>query len=212
MSEEPTISASGERLYQRLLPIMQQDAEFGWFGRFLCGAIADGMLQGLDDIVLGSEIDGVLYGPWCTVFDPNVCPGPWLPWCASVYGAFSPGVSPEEQRTRLIELPQQKRGSVEAMEAAAKLTLTGSKTIEIIERPDGMAYQILATTMLSETPDEEATLNALLSQKAAGLKLIYTCTEFWLVAELELFEEGKDFLEFEAAFASVHTLEIHGVI
>ena len=210
---EPAISASGERLYQRLAPIMQQDEDYDWFGRYLCGALMDGMLQGFDDIVLGSEIDGVLYGPWCVIAVPKVCPAAWLPWCGSIYGVrLTPGLMVEEQRTLIEELPPQKRGSVAAMEAAAKLTLTGAKTIEIIEQVEGFAYQMLATTVAAQTPDEGLTLTALLSQKPGGVKLIYSAITYWLVAELELTYKGKDVHELETAFASVHAIETHGVI
>jgi hypothetical protein len=210
---EPAISTSGERLYSRLLPIFQQDEDYGWFGRYLCGAIMDGTLQGLDDIVLGSEIDGVLYPPWVIVFVPAVCPDSWLPWSASVYGVtLTPGISAEAQRAEIEELPPQKRGGVEAMETAGKRTLTGSKTLNIFEQPNGLSYQMVAVSTPAQTPSEQATLNALLSQKAGGIKLTYVVTADWLVIELEQAYKGKDVHELEAAFASVHAVETHGVI
>lgn len=189
-AEGPDLSPSGERLYQRLLPIMQKDEECGWFGRYLCGALMDGMLQGFDDVVLGSEIDGVLYGPWCVVAVPSVCPDAWLPWQASIYGVtLTPGVGPEEQRATIEELPPQKRGGIEAMEAAVKPTLIGSGTAEapeftlkLVQRPEGKAYRINGLVTPTPSSTQKAAIEAaLLTQKPGGVKLVMS----WSAPEWE---------------------------
>jgi hypothetical protein len=181
MSAEPAISASGELLYQRLLPIMQQDEDQDWFGRYLCDAVMVGMLQGFDQVVLGSVIDGVLYGPWCVVADPAVCPDEWLPWEADLYGVtLTPGVSAEVQRATIEELPPQKRGGIEAMYKAAAPTLIGGGTaeepeykLELVERPAGKAYAIFGNVSPEPptTAEKETIEAALLTQKAGGIKL-----------------------------------------
>jgi hypothetical protein len=208
MSAEPVISPSGERLYQRLLPIMQQDEDYDWFGRYLCGALMDGMLQGFDDIVLGSEIDGVLYGPWCIIAVPKVCPAAWLPWEASIYGVtLSPGTTAEAQRQTIEELPPQKRGGIEAMYKAAAPTLIGTGTAEapeftmtLIERPAGVAYKIVGNTFPEQTKQqEEATIAALTTQKPGGVKLAYSSgTPLWETATLEWDKVGTT-VEWSAA-------------
>ena len=206
--EEPTITASGERLYKRTLPLWSQDQEQEWFGRYFCQA-AMAMLQELDVIVT----DTPTHPGWCILADPLEAPAQWLPWTAQLFGVVPPpDADTEEERAIIEELPPQKRGGVEAMKAAAKLTLSGTKTVDIIEQVDGFAYRMLATTLPAETPDEAMTLNALLSQKPGGVKLIYICTAYWLVAEVEEAYAGKDVHEFEAAFATVHAVETHGVI
>jgi hypothetical protein len=195
MSAEPAISASGELLYQRLLPIMQQDEDQDWFGRYLCDATMQGMLQGFDQVVLGSEIDGVLYGPWCVVTDPAVCPDEWLPWEADLYGVtLTPGVSAEVQRETIEELPPQKRGGIEAMEAAVKPALIGSGTgeapeftIKLIERGGGSAYRIYGlVTPEPSSAQKSAIETALLTQKAGGIKLVMSWSAVeWEEATLE---------------------------
>ncbi len=196
MSEpEPAISESGERLYQRVLPIMGSDEENGWFGRYLCAALMDGCFQGFDDIVLGSEIDGVLYGPWCIVAVPAVCPDAWLPWEASIYGVdLPPGASPVVQRATIKELGPQKRGGIEAMAIAAAPALVGDGTTEapefnltLVERPEGKAYRTLAlVTPEPTTEQKEAIEAALLTQKAGGIKLIMSWSApMWEDATLE---------------------------
>jgi hypothetical protein len=180
MSSAPAISESGERLYQRVRPIMGSDEENGWFGRYLCAALMDGMLQGFDTIVLGSEVDGVLYGPWCIVAVPSVCPAAWLPWLASIYGVpLSPGSSVAVQRTTIAELGPQKRGSINAMYAAAADALIGSGTAEapefsltLIERPGGKAYRINGYVSPEPSTAQKVEIEtALLTQKAGGVKL-----------------------------------------
>jgi hypothetical protein len=178
--EEPVITASGERFYQRVLPLMGEDAENGWFGRFFCDAIAS-MMQGLDDIVLDQTINGVEYPGWCTIAAPAVCPDAWLPWCGSIYGVpLPPGISASEQRAIIQELPPQKRGGIEAMRKAAEASypVGGGFKITLTERAAGKAYAINAHTTPEQTaPEEAVTLAALLSQKPGGMKLIYTSAD-----------------------------------
>jgi hypothetical protein len=176
MSEpEPEISASGELLYQRVLPLMQQDEENGWFGRYLSDAIM-GMLQGLDQIAFGDAE----HGPWCIVADPTVCPELWLPWNASIYGVeLSPGVGAAVERETIEELPPQKRGGIEAMAKAAAPALIGGGTaeapefvLELVERPGGKAYAIFGNVFPEpSSAQKEAIEAALLTQKAGGIKL-----------------------------------------
>lgn len=202
---EPAISASGELLYRRVTPLMEHDETYGWFGRYLCDALM-GMLQGLDQIVLDQTINGMDYPGWCTLASPSVCPDDWLDWCASLYGVtLSPGISAAAKRATIEDLPPQKRGGIGSMARAAEATLTGTKHIALVERAAGHAYRIVASTRTSETPSEEATLAALLGQKPAGVKLIYTTSERaeWAVATKEWTEVAPT-----VEWASVATGEV----
>jgi hypothetical protein len=183
MTEPPVITPSGERLYRRVSPLYTGDEETGWFGMHYSDALM-AMLQGLDQIVL----DTATHPGWCTLLDPAVCPKPWLPWCGQIYGVtLPPNADEAEDRATIGELPPQKRGGVAAMIAAATPTLTGLKEIHIEEQAEGHAYRLIVTTAPAETPSEQATLNALLSQKAGGLKLIYivTASPLWDEATLD---------------------------
>lgn len=185
----PVISASGERLYQRVLPIVepngepptQPNGEPDWFGRYLCAALMDGMLQGLDQVVFGDAE----HGPWCVIADPEVCPDPWLPWDASIYGVtLSPGTSAAVQRATIEELPPQKRGGIEAMAKAAAPELIGSGSAEapefsliLFERPAGKAYAINGYATPEPSAGQKAAIEAaLITQKAGGLKLTMSWT------------------------------------
>jgi len=197
MSVEPAISSSGELLYQRVLPIMGADEDNDWFGRYLSAAIMDGMLQGLDQVVLGTAT----HPPWCVIADPKVCPAAWLPWCGWLYGVeLPPGLTPEAQRALIEELPPQKRGGIAAMALAAAPTLIGAGTAEapqftlvLVERAAGKAYRINAYCTPEQTPEQEAaTIAALLTQKAGAIKLIYTSLSAprWENATLEWSKVG----------------------
>lgn len=131
---EPAISASGEYLYQRVLPLFVEDEQFGWFGRHLCDAIM-AMMGGLDQIVLDSDINP----GWTSIADPETCPEAWLPWCAQLLGVvLPPGLTIEQQRTYIIEHPVQKRGTPGSLLAFIQEKSSEAKLIER-ENPNGEA-------------------------------------------------------------------------
>jgi hypothetical protein len=166
---EPSISASGEYLYQRVLPLFQEDEEFGWFGKHLCDGIM-AMMQGLDQIIMDTDLNP----GWTSIADPATTPDAWIYWTAQLLGVvLPPGLTTEEQREYITLHPSQSRGSLIAMARKLEVTLTGQKVVHILERPEGHAYRIQFTTVLGETPNEAESLRALLSEKPGGLKLFY---------------------------------------
>jgi hypothetical protein len=209
---EPAISQSGETLYQRTLPVFATDEDQGWFGRYFCDALM-GMFQGLDVIVqdhpagihplTGEPVPGMPeHCGWSIIYDPEVCPDAWLPRCAQEFGVtLPPNATPEVQRRTIKELPPQKRGGIAAMIAAAQPTLTGTKEVHIEEQAEGHAYRLVATTTASQTPNEQATLNALRSQKAGGLKLVYVVT-----ADPPIIDEGTRTIEASEGVVETATL------
>lgn len=169
MSAEPEISASGEYLYQRILPLFQEDEEFGWFGRHLCDALMS-MMQGLDQIILDTEVNP----GWTSIADPAHTPASWILWTAQLLGVqLPPGLTEEQQRELMVIHPAQNRATIQALKLAVQETLTGAKIVHIIERPAGKAYHIQFTTVSGETPSEAASLLALLGEKPGGLVMVY---------------------------------------
>jgi len=79
----------------------------------------------------------------------------------------------ETQRTMLAAPPGFARGTVAAMVSAIQMTLTGSKTVYLVERPDGEAYQLIIRTLEGETPSPEMTEAAIRAVKPAGIMLDY---------------------------------------
>lgn len=187
-SNDPFLTFSGELLYQRALPVFDQDENYGFIGKFLCNAIM-AMLQELDQIVL----DSPTHPGWCSLLDPKVCPPAWLPWCAQLYGVtLTPGATIGRQREEIGELPPQNRGTRNSLIAAVQSTLTGNKNIFFNERAEGKAYRLTVVTPTAETPSEAATLRALKEQLPAGINLFYEAvsTPIWEEATKKWSEVG----------------------
>lgn len=180
------IETYSDALFERLPSLFINDEEEGGFGKYLCKA-AMSMLQRLDVIVQDTDT----HPGWGIILDPLVCPEAWLPYCAMIYGIELPaGLTVQQQREYINAPPQEARGTVAAMEANAKRTLTGKKELFVIEQLEGHAYRMQVTSLTSETPSEALTKAALLAQKPAGVKLEYFVTEDVLIDQMvKLFDE-----------------------
>jgi alpha-tubulin suppressor-like RCC1 family protein len=207
--ELPTVGPGAEELYRRLGPLTAADHENGFYVLHRCEAISL-MWQGFDQIVQDTDT----HPGWTTVVDPDAAPTTWLEWCAkAVYGVtLADGLSAQQQRDRIRELPPQLRGGVAVMLAAVAQTLTGAKHVSLNERPGSEIYAEFVVTRTSETPDPVETLAAVKGQKIGGVKQLYAASEVWYIAELERAYASFTIAEFEAAFASVQAVEEHGVI
>jgi hypothetical protein len=179
-----------DRLYVSLAPLARLDSVNGWALLILCNAIGT-MYQELDQIERDSPD-----GPgWSSLLDLNRCPDEALPWLAQFVGVrLLPDSTPAAQRARILATDGWKRGTPAALAAAAAATLTGSQTVTLRERDAGDPYALRVQTLTAETPDPSATVNAILSQKPAGLTLTFQT----LV--------GQDYLSLEADHASYAAL------
>lgn len=132
----------------------------------------------VDELVRDSDS-----GPgWSALLDPDRTPVP--AYLAQFVGVRIPGgVTDAQARALVVAQPATRRGTVQALEAAAQTTLTGSRYVEVIER-DGGAYRITVRTYDTETPDRAVTEAALQDAKPAGLVLthqIVSATSFALL-------------------------------
>jgi hypothetical protein len=131
----------------------------------LLRALVEGLTEPLDDVdELVSGEDG-----WSQAFDLDATDSPG--WLGQLAGVTPTAGTPEQQRLA-VQARGYSRGTVAAIKAAAKATLTGQQRITVTERADG-AYRLEVTTYLPETPDKAATLAAILAVKPAGLVLSY---------------------------------------
>lgn len=127
-----------------------------------------GRLQPIEDVVRDTPEDDP---GWSVVMDATRAPAAWLPWLAQMGGVRLPQVMTEaEQRSYIQSAPSQRRGSPGAIEEAAQLSLTGTKTVYMTERHGG-AYRLTIVTLGSETPDPARLLADILKQKPAGIVL-----------------------------------------
>jgi hypothetical protein len=115
--------------------------------------------------------------------DPVNAPAAWLPWLAQLVGAhLDPAASEQEERDTIVYATSGYRaGTKEAMADAARSALTGTRYALVLSHKkvvsdivvDGTPWDITIVTRLSETPDVNAVLGAVLRKgvKPAGAVL-----------------------------------------
>jgi hypothetical protein len=163
------------RLYAMLAPLAQHDDDADWSLLILVNAIAT-PFQLVEDLVRDTSD-----GPgWSMLLDLERCPPEALPWLAQFVGVRLIDAPADEQRARIASTDGWKRGTPAALRGAVEATLTGGRNVVFRERyheppvgdPDG-AYYLQVITYANETPDPDATLEALLAQKPGGIVLDY---------------------------------------
>jgi hypothetical protein len=164
------------RLYRMLAPLAQFDPFNAWSLLVYLNAAAR-PYELVEAWVRDTE-----QGPgWSLLLDVDRCPPEALPWLAQLVGVrLIPGASADDSRARIRAVGGFHRGTRQAIYAAAKQTLTGAQNVFITERaatPEGPpvwgAYYLDVMTYANETPSQFETLQAILSQKPAGLVLNY---------------------------------------
>ena len=147
------------------------DEEVSWnLLRFLDACIAEDLGR-VDDVVR----DAPPYSGWESSFDPENAPEEGLDWLGQFVGARVDTLGDVlEKRARIVSRESFVRGSNAAIITAAQRTLTGAKTVYLIERDAGSAYQLRVHTLIAQTPDAAATEAAIRSQKPAGIVLTYS--------------------------------------
>jgi hypothetical protein len=177
---QPTVGAAAQELYDGLASIYGADDEAnGWALLRLCEAFAAGLeqLQGLlgDDSLL----------PWAILFDADQCPDEYLPWLAWVLGIVVRGETGDTLRALVRDRPPAKRGTPDAMRAAAASALTGTQTVRYLERANG-PFEDTIVTLAAETPDPAAVVRAAEPQRRAFSVLTHVVTDDVLWADATL--------------------------
>lgn len=178
----PVMSTAGQELYDALFQLADDDEANGWALAHVCNAIGEMRQRAMD---LFEDRDG--FPGWSQLFDVERCPGYALPFLAQVAGTkVTVGASEEQQRDEVRRRAGQARGRPASLISAVQATLTGDKTVRLVERAGGSAWQVVVVTRTSETPDSAATLAAALSQKPGGivLTLVVSDDPIWFEATL----------------------------
>lgn len=186
-----------------LFPGLSTFPDAGTFAGFLhpttaalFAAIGPGMTVG-DDGTLLAWLDGAasLLGEVDDVVRDDVTLG-WAAeltadrthrprWTAQLLGVEpTDGATDADVRTLIRNRPSFRRGTIGAIVAAAKATLTGSQYVNVIER-DASPYRLRVQTFIGQTPNPAATLTALLAQKPGGLILTHQVIDMTSYAALE---------------------------
>lgn len=191
----PVVPAPTEILYDELQVTQPRDEALGYPLLILLGAIGTAFGE-LHDIVRDTDD-----GPgWSVLMDPDRCPAWALPWLAQFAGVvLPPGLDEAEQRRRISNPAPYRRGTKLAMIEAAQATLTGTRTVRVLERT-GSSYHFTVVTRPGETDaapyddvsgsyddalgsyDSTArTVLAIRSQKPAGLLFDHIITDAVLI-------------------------------
>jgi hypothetical protein len=157
------------RLYGMLAPLAQWDPNAAWSLLILVNAI--GLpFQLVEDLVRDTPD-----GPgWSALLDVDRCPVEALPWLGQLAGVrVLPDSSESAMRARIRSTDGFHRGTVAAMRAAALATMSEAGYLVFRERA-GDPYVLDVISYADETPDPNATLQALLAQKPGGIVLNYS--------------------------------------
>jgi hypothetical protein len=114
----------------------------------------------LEGIVRGDDD----YEPWERAVNVDAAPRWVLPWLAGLVGVEWRSNPTEQLRDLIIERPRYKRGTNAAIISAAKSTLIGTKTVNIIPRVGGSFALLTVNTIPAETPNPALTEAAIRSQ------------------------------------------------
>lgn len=172
MAPRPVVQPITEDLYARLGPWAARDtADAGWFLLAVAEAVGR-QLQPIEDIIRDTDT----HVGWGIVMDPNLGPIEWLGWLGQFGGVrLRPGLSDAAQRARVKSTDGMARGTPSAIVAAAQQTLTGTKTVYLVER-HGSAYRLTVTTVAAETPNPTQVIADLIEQKPGGIVMVHAMT------------------------------------
>jgi hypothetical protein len=164
----PVLASFAQRLYDSLLPVRRDDAQHGYALALYCAGLGS-MFQIVDDYSRDQVVGNVIAPGWSQLLDADRAPDEALAWLGQWVGVrVTAGSTPANQRLQIKSVGGWKRGTPGSLVAAIQATLTGTKSVTVIER-NGGPYNITVITKASETPSPSASLAAAVSQKAAGL-------------------------------------------
>lgn len=111
---------------------------------------------------------------WTLLLDVDRCPQPALPYLAQFVGEVLPrGIAEQAGRQWVRDAPNERRGTLAAIIAAAQRYLTGQRTVTVIERENNIVDAIGVLTYAQETPDSDAVLRELQKVVPADVILNY---------------------------------------
>lgn len=178
MSPVPEMGSVGAELYDANQALAYADLENDYALAILCEAIGR-MWQPVADLV--EDRDG--RPGWAVLVDVETTPAYAVPWLAQIPGVqLTRGISEADQRQEVRLRSGEARCRPASMRAAAEATLTGTRTVRILERTSS-AWTLTVITRTSETPDAAATLAALMSQKAGGDVLTHVVSNSPIIDE-----------------------------
>lgn len=165
----PPLEPEAAYLYQQLLPMAEDDADTGYVTAHLCAVL----MKPVELVSQLAKEDGDKPG-WRSAVDVDNAPAQLLPWLGQFNGTPLEDTEPEEEMRRKIrEARGSHRGTTRAILSDVAATLTGTKSVRLIERDGPSPFENVVVTRASETPDEAATLAALNNRQTKPLGVVY---------------------------------------
>lgn len=208
MSDRPVVGDVGEDLYASLQlgeaeTMTYADADNDWALLWYCGGIGASMEKVWDLVQADEEYDG-----WVRMLDPDTSPSYTLGYLAQFAGVALEPLWTDQERRDAIKTPNGfRRGTIAAMRAAIQRTLTGAKDVFFLERSGGSAYELTVNTIENQTPDEAASYAAALSQKPAGIILLFNVAGTRPYSDVDADHATYTSLETEGTYKDVRTEE-----
>lgn len=144
----PTLTHTGQRLYDALAPFAYDDENQGWVLAYYCQALA-AQIDEVADLTRDTDDGDPGYAG---LFDLDTIAEDYLPYVGQFIGVQIPGnLTDDAKRLRIRETDGFKRGTPSAIKGAARQYLTGDKQVFLVERHGG-AYRLTVTTYEDETP------------------------------------------------------------
>lgn len=190
---------------ERLTPWMTSDLSI------FAGAIGE-QFEEIYELISdrGTDGDPNYASGWSVLFDVDLCPAKYLPFLGQFVGVPDlVGVAEVTARALIGSQPSMHRGTPRSIINAAAATLTGTQTVQLVERYGGDPYAIRVVTYTAETPDQAATLAAILRMKPAGIVLTYDVLTGWTIGEMEAAYSALTIADLEGAFSSIADLEVN---
>lgn len=160
----PVTTPFAEAVYALMDPVTVQDEALNWpLLRYVLAHSA--MFDAVDTIVR----DAVGRVGWGLALDAVNAPAYALPWLGQ-FGGVTVDTSQvvATQRDQILTHSGFRRGTLAAMIAAGQATMTGGKTLSVVER-SGDAWTVAFTGTAAEIPSVPLTLAAIKTQKPAGV-------------------------------------------
>lgn len=176
----PVVSAVAELMYAALGPLRAPDEANNWHLLKFVASVADRLGQ-IEDIARDTED-----GPgWSALMDPDRVPSNALGFLGQFVGVeLLTGLDDASQRLRIKGTAGFKRGSLGALEDAARQTLSGGRQVLVFER-DTSPYHVTVRTYGAETPNPALTEAAVRAQKPGSLVLVYQVASGATYAQLD---------------------------
>lgn len=128
-------------------------------------------LEAIGGMFVGTEVYSL--ANWENLLDPDLCPVDALPYLAQYVGERLPaGISEAAARQWIKDAPNQRRGTVGSIVAAAKRKLTGTQIVAVVERDTGND-RISVITYIDQTPDRNLVLKELMTVVPGDMVLNY---------------------------------------